>query len=58
MIYADYDLLTAVTEDGEKYGFENKEKMYKFLVAATKEISKEKKLRPDQRPCIFKGITK
>jgi hypothetical protein len=56
MINADYELLSVTTDDGEKYAFRDKERMYRFL----KEIVKEeyKKIPHSGKPFIFKGITK
>jgi hypothetical protein len=57
MINADYDLLSVTTDEGEKYSFNDKEKMYKFLRETIKEFVKENKVRCN-KPFIFKGITK
>ena len=57
MINADYELLSVTTDDGEKYAFRDKERMYRFL----KEIVKEeyKKIPYSSgKPFIYKRITK
>lgn len=56
MINADYELLSITADDGEKYAFRDKERMYRFL----KEIVKEeyKKIPYSGKPFIYKRITK
>ena len=54
MIYADYEARVATTEKGERYTFQDKEKMYKFL----KKIVKEEAKKFHYRVYNFKGTTK
>ena len=56
MINADYELLSVTTDDGEKYAFQDKEKMYRFLRESVKELYRTNSSVP--KPFIFKGITK
>jgi len=57
MIYADYEARVATTEKGERYTFQDKEKMYRFVREALREEWKGRG-RYGDKPNFFKGTTK
>lgn len=58
MINADYELLSVSTDDGERYAFSTKEKMFAFLREMLRELCRNKATRIYDKPFIFKGTTR